>query len=120
MKKALLIIVVLFPLMVMAQDVDSLYNVYQNARRGGKIETANLLAERFFNEGALSKNYQFTKSTPSDYIETIVNYGMEKMAYSSHDFSTMQHYVEIALVPDCRHVQRRVHSLFLREIGDRR
>ena len=80
MKKALLIIVVLFPLMVMAQDVDSLYNVYQNARRGGKIETANLLAERFFNEGALSKNYQFTKSTPSDYIETIVNYGMEKMA----------------------------------------
>lgn len=97
MKKILLFVLSLAPFIVMAQDVDSLYNVYQNARRGEKIETANLLAERFFNEGALSKSYQFTKSTPSDYIETIVNYGMEKMAYLSHDFSTMQHYVEIAL-----------------------
>lgn len=96
-KKILLFVLSLAPFIAMAQDIDSLYNVYQNARRGGKIETANLLADRFYSEGALPKNYQFTKSTPSDYIETIVNYGMEKMAYLSHDFPTMLHYVKIAL-----------------------
>lgn len=97
MKKILLFVLSLAPFIVMAQDIDSLYNVYQNARRGEKIETANLLAKAFLDAEIIDGEYHFDNNTSSDYVEMIVNYGMGKIAFSNSDLDLAIRHAETAI-----------------------